>query len=165
MSWKIFYILTLQDPPVPAKQYFEEVTSSIVEVMSQDEVSGLGKAYQESTQCLSSEQGHHTGDQEEGNPRTELKLYPDYVTLNRESLIICSTGNKYVYEQLGEMRVPGVEGALLPNTCHRFCVSDCLETNFLNHSYVPLSKPAVRAHDKDTGQRGPENLYTNLACS
>ncbi|XP_019749914.1 thrombopoietin receptor isoform X1 [Hippocampus comes] len=152
------------DPPVPAKQYFEDVTSSIVEVMSQDEVSGLGKAYQESTQCLSSEQGHHTGDQEEGHPRTELKLYPDYVTLNRESLIICSTGNKYVYEQLGEMRGPGVEGELLPNTCHRFCVSDCLDTNFLNHSYVPFSKPAARAHDKDTGQRGPGNLYTNLAC-
>ncbi|XP_077390588.1 thrombopoietin receptor [Festucalex cinctus] len=148
------------EPPVTAKQYFEEVTPSIVEVMSQDEVSELGKARQESSQLLSSEQGHHTGDQEEGNPRTELKLFPDYVTLNRESVIICSTGNKYVCEQLGEIRGPGLDGDLLPKTSHCFCVPDCLDTNFLNHSYLPLSEPAFRVHDKDL--RVPGNLYTNL---
>ncbi|XP_061540351.1 thrombopoietin receptor [Phycodurus eques] len=159
------------DPPVTAKPNCEETTSSFVEVMPQGEVSGLGKACQESTQLLSSEQGHHTGDQEKGNPRRELKLFPDYVTLSGEIVINCSTGNMYVCEQLGEIRGPGMEGGLLPKTCHCFytdnsvCVPDCLGTDFLNHSYLPLSEHAFRVRDKDTGLRGPGNLYTNVPCS
>ncbi|KAM9796442.1 thrombopoietin receptor isoform X2 [Syngnathus typhle] len=151
------------DPPVTAKQYFEEGTSSIVEVMSQDELSGSG---QESTQLLSPPpQGRRTGDQEEGNPRTELKLFPDYVTLNREGVTICSSTNKYVCEQQqqpGERRGPGVEGVLLPKTTHTFCVPD---NHFLNHSYLPLSDFALEVQDKDTALGGPGNVYTNLPCS
>ncbi|XP_061681342.1 thrombopoietin receptor [Syngnathoides biaculeatus] len=159
------------DPPVTAKPNCEESTSSLVEVMPQDEVSGLGKVCQESAQLLSSQQGHHTGDQEKGNPRRELKLFPDYVTLSRDSVINCSTGNKYVCEQFGEIRGPGVEGELLSKTCHSFCmddsvcIPDCLGTDFLNQSYLALSEHAFRVHDKDTGQRGTRNLYTNVPWS
>ncbi|XP_057698249.1 thrombopoietin receptor isoform X2 [Corythoichthys intestinalis] len=160
------------DPPDTAKQYCEEATSSVVEVMSQDEVSGLAKACEEFSQLLSSEQGHHTGDQQEGNPRTELKLFPDYVTLNRESVTICSTGNKYVCEQLGDkIRDPGVQGEILSKTRHCFCtddsvhIPDCFDTNLLNHSYLPLSEPVFGVHEKYTCPRGPGNLYTNLTCS
>ncbi|XP_054645328.1 thrombopoietin receptor isoform X2 [Dunckerocampus dactyliophorus] len=160
-------------PPVTAKQYFEEAASSVVEVMSQDEVSGLGKPFQESTQLLSSEQGHHGGDQEDRSPRTELKLFPDYVTLNRESVITCATGNKYVCEQFGQIRGPTTkgEGELLPKTCHCFCTEDsvcvgtCLDTDLLNHSYLPLSEPAVRVIDKVTDTRVAGNFYTNLSFS
>nr|XP_057928871.1 thrombopoietin receptor isoform X2 [Doryrhamphus excisus] len=146
-------------PPVTAKQYFEEAASSVVEVMSQDQVSGSGKPFVESTQLLSSEQRNH---QEDGSPTTELKLFPDYVTLNRESVIICATGNKYVCEQFGEIRGPGMEGELLPKTCHCFCNED---TDLLNHSYMPLSEPAVSVSDKVADMRVHGNVYTNLPCS
>ncbi|XP_077573342.1 thrombopoietin receptor isoform X2 [Stigmatopora nigra] len=159
------------DPPVTAKHNGEETTSSIVEVMSQDEVSVLAKACEDFTQLLSLDQGHQAIEQQEGNPRPELTLLPDYVTLSRESVIVSLTGNKYVCEQLREIRSLEVEGELYPKTCHCFFndnsvnVDECLDTNLLNHSYLPLSEPVFRVHEKHTCLRGPGNLYTSLTSS
>ncbi|XP_061739635.1 thrombopoietin receptor isoform X1 [Nerophis ophidion] len=158
------------DLPVTTKQYFEEAcSSSLVEVMSQQEVSALGKSFHESTQLLSSEPEHGSGDQGDESPRTELKMFPDYVTLNRESVIMCAAGNKYVCEQFGEIRGLGMEGEFLPKTGRCFCIEDSvyvpnsLDTDLLNHSYLPLSEPAVA--EKESDIREPGNLYTNLPCS
>lgn len=165
------FVLTPQDPPVTAKQCSEETIinhASVVEIMSEDEVSELGKPLEESTQLLS-EGRYSSEEQVEGSLGTQREIYPDYVTLNRDSVILCPKGNKYVYEQVGEKRDPEVSSELLQTTCHctdgSVCVPPCLATDFLNHSYLPLAELADKFDCKVTTVRGPGNLYTNFPCS
>ncbi|KAM9849257.1 thrombopoietin receptor [Aulostomus maculatus] len=145
------------DPPHTAKQWCEETTSSVVEVMSKDGVSGLGIGPpEESTQLL--EEGYHSGERLEGTPGTELKIFPDYVTLNRDSIIICPKGNKYVGEKRrvevgGERQCSCTEGS--------DCVPTCFGADFLNHSYLPLAESAEKFGNKVT----PGNLYSNFPRS
>ncbi|XP_023141035.2 thrombopoietin receptor isoform X1 [Amphiprion ocellaris] len=147
------------DPPVTAKQWPEETTSSVVEIMSEDEVSGLGKPTEESRELLSPEQV-------DGNPRAEV--FPDYVTLNKESAILCPQRNSYIYDQVkGD---PEVGDELLQT--HRcsctegsVCVPLCSCSDFLNESYLPLAEPADTFSCKVKAVRAPGNLYTNFPSS
>lgn len=163
---KFYFVLTLQDHSVVAKQCFEETTSSVVEIMSEDNVSGLEKQSQESTQLLSPEGTFSSTEKVDWSPVTEI--FPDYVTLNKDSIIICPKvkGNKYVYEQVGEKEDPVVGEALL-QTCHCSCssVTPCLCTEYLNRSYLPLAEVAERFSCKVSAASGPGNLYANFPCS
>ena len=133
--------------------------------MSKDEDSGLGKSSEESNQLMSPEDTLSTGQQVDGSPGTEV--FPDYVTLNKDSVILCSEGNKYMCEKVGEKGVPGSGDELL-QTCQcsstdgSVCVPPCTGKDFLNRSYVPLSDAADRYGCKVTPERGSSNLYTNL---
>uniref|UniRef100_UPI0037E79D50 thrombopoietin receptor isoform X2 n=1 Tax=Semicossyphus pulcher TaxID=241346 RepID=UPI0037E79D50 len=153
------------DPPITPKQCSEETMSSLVEIMSEYEVSGLGKPTQESTQLLSLESGLSIREQAAGRLGTEV--FPDYVTLNKDSVILCQKGNKYVYEQVGEKEGAMVEDELLqtrPSSCSddSGCGSPCLGDNFLNHSYLALAESADPFDCKVSAARGPGNIYTNL---
>ncbi len=162
-----YFVFTIQNPPVTAKQCFEEIASSAVEVMPKDEVSELGKPSEESTQLLSPERSFSRREQVDGSPGTQV--FPDYVTLNRDSVILCPKGNKYVYKQVGEKEGPVVRDELF-QTCHSSCtdgsacITPCLSTDFLNHSYLSLAEYAHRLDCKVTAARGPGNLYTNFPC-
>ncbi|KAE8293928.1 Thrombopoietin receptor [Larimichthys crocea] len=154
------------NPPLTAKQLSEETTcSSVVEIMSEGEVSALGKASEESTELLSPERGFSGIEEADGSPGTNV--FPDYVTLNKDSVILCSKGNKYVEEKVGEKEGLVVKDDLL-ETCHSYCTEGsvctpaCLGTDFLNHSYLPL---VDRFNCKVAVARGPGNLYTNFPCS
>ncbi|XP_070688574.1 thrombopoietin receptor [Pempheris klunzingeri] len=155
------------DPPVTAKQYSDEATPSVVEVMSEHEVSGLRKPSEESTQLLSPERSFSCTQQVQGSPGAHV--FPDYVTLNKDSAIVCPKGNKYVFKQVGE-KGPGV-GDELYQTCHPICTDGslcnppCTCTDFLNHSYFPLAELAHTSDCKVTAARGPGNIYTNVRCS
>lgn len=147
------------DPPVTAKQCPEETTSSVVEIMSEDEVSELGKLTEESGELLSPKQV-------DWSPRADV--FPDYVTLNKESAILFPQRNSYIYDQVkGD---PEVGDELLQT--HRcsctegsVCVSPCSCSDFLNHSYLPLAEPADKFSCKVKAVRAPGNLYTNFPYS
>lgn len=162
-----YFVFALQNPPITAKQCSEETTSSVVEVMSENEVSGLGKPSEESTQLLSTERSFTGREQADGSPGTQV--FPDYVTLNKDSVILCPKGNKYVCKQVGEKEGPAVRDELF-QTCHSsctdgsVCIPPCLGTDFLNHAYLSLAEPAHRLDCKVTAARGPGNLYTNFPC-
>ncbi len=162
-----FFVFTLQNPPFPAKQCFEETTSSVVEIMSVEEVSRSEKPSEESSQLLSPAQRFSSREQTNGSPAFED--FPDYVTLNKDSVIHCQRGNKYVGEQLREKEGPAVTEQDF-QTCHSSC-TDCsvctppsLDTDFLNHSYLPLAELADKFNCKVIAARGPGNLYTNFPC-
>ncbi|XP_040896503.1 thrombopoietin receptor isoform X2 [Toxotes jaculatrix] len=148
-------------PPLTSKQCFEDPTTSVVEIMSEDEVSELRKPSEESTQLLSPDGTLSSGEQVDGSPGTDV--FPDYVTLNKDSDILCTKGNKHMYEKVVEKGVPEVGDELLQTCqCSSTDGSVCLSCTFLNHSYVPLSD---RFDCWVTPARGPGNLYTNLPCS
>ncbi|XP_044217617.1 thrombopoietin receptor [Thunnus albacares] len=157
------------DPPVTAKQCLDDTTASVVEIMYEDEVSELGKPLEESTQLLTPEGSCSSGGQLEGSIGTQPEVFPDYVTLNRDSVFLSPKGNKYVCEQVGEKRDPEVSGELLQTACHcsdgSVCVPPCLSIDFLNHSYLPLAELANKFDCNVTATRGPGNLYTNFPCS
>ncbi|XP_035508878.1 thrombopoietin receptor [Morone saxatilis] len=158
------------DPPSTAKQCFEETTSSVLEIISphDDEVSGLGKPSETSTPLLSPGRSFSSTEQVDGSPGTGH--FPDYVTLNRDSVILCPKGNMYVYEQVGEKEDPPVKEELIKK-CHSSCTNGsvctppCSGTDFLNHSYLLLAKSAEKFDCKVTAAREPGNLYTNFPCS
>lgn len=168
---KINYsVFTPQNPPLITKQCSEETIPSLVEIMSDDEVSGSGKPQEESTQLLSPEGSFLCREQADGSPGTEV--FPDYVTLNKDSVILCPKGNKYFVEyeiSMCEKEAPAVKNELL-QSCNSSCAdgSVCTKpccTDFLNHSYLLLAEPAGGVHCKVTAMRVPGNLYTNLPCS
>ncbi|KAG7242323.1 hypothetical protein INR49_023999 [Caranx melampygus] len=152
------------EPPLTIKQCPEETTASVVEIMSEDEVSGLGKPSEESTQLISPEGSLSSGEQ------VETQVFPDYVTLSKDSVINCPEENKNMYEKVGEKAAPGMGGGL-PQTCQcsctkgSVCVPPCFGKDFLNHTYVPLAEAADRFDYRVTPARGPGNLYTNLPSS
>lgn len=136
--------------------------------MSEDDVSGLGKPSEESTQLLSPVGSLSSGEQVDGGPETQV--FPDYVTLSKDSVINCPKGNQYMYAKVGDKAVPGVGDGLL-QTCHcscadgSVCVPPCLGKDFLNHTYVPLLEAADKFDYRVSPARGPGNLYTNLPIS
>ncbi|XP_037624774.1 thrombopoietin receptor isoform X2 [Sebastes umbrosus] len=156
------------NPPITAKQWSDENTSSVVEIVSKDEVSRLRKLQEGSTQLLSPERNSCSGEQADGSRGTEV--FPDYVALNKDSVILCPKGNNYVSEEVGEKEGQGVSAELL-QTCQPYCtdgsvcIPPCLASDFLNHSYFPLAEPADRFDCKVNAARGPGNLYTNFPCS
>uniref|UniRef100_A0A7N8X7C5 MPL proto-oncogene, thrombopoietin receptor n=1 Tax=Mastacembelus armatus TaxID=205130 RepID=A0A7N8X7C5_9TELE len=139
------------DPPLAAKQCSEETISSLVEIMSENKVSEL----RESILLLSTE-----GSFSSRELADQTETFPDYVTLNKDSVFIYPKGNKY-QEVKGES----------PQTRHccctdgLVCVPPCLGTDFLNHSYLPLAECADTLECQVTGVRGPGNLYTNFLHS
>ncbi|XP_039985749.1 thrombopoietin receptor isoform X2 [Xiphias gladius] len=156
------------DPLLTSKQCSEETTASVVEIMSETEVSGLGKPSEKSTHILSPEGTLSSGGQVDRSLGTEV--FPDYVSLNKDSVILCPKGKKYMSEKAGEKGVPGVgDEPLQTRQCSctdgSVCVPPCLGIDFLNHSYVPLADAADRFDCKITPVRGSSNLYTNLPCS
>ncbi|KAM7388149.1 hypothetical protein PAMP_024347 [Pampus punctatissimus] len=156
------------DPPVTVKQCSEDTTASVVEVMSEDDMSDLGKPLEESTQVLLAEGTYSSREQAKGSPGTRPETFPDYVTLNRDSVILFPKGNKYVYEQVGEKRESEVSGELLQThhcTDMSVYVQPCLPSDFLNHSYLPLAEPADKFNRMIIAARVPGNLYTNFPCS
>lgn len=163
-----YFAFTLQDPPKIAKQCSEESTSSVVEVMSEQEIPAFEKPSEESNQLLSSERSISSTQQVHGSPWTEV--FPDYVSLNKDNIVICPKGNKYVYEQVGEVEGPGARDELF-QTCHCFCSdgsvcsNPCVCADFHNHSYLPLAELADRFECKISAARGPGNIYTNFPCS
>lgn len=162
-------MLMPQDYPVTAKQCPEETTASVVEVMSEGEVLELGKPLDKSTQLLSLEGSYCSIELTDEILGTQMEVMPDYVTLNRDSVILCPKGNKYIFEQVGEKRDSEVSGDILQTTCQctdgSVCVPPCLGSDFLNHSYLPLAELADKIDSNVSAARGPGNLYTNFPCS
>ncbi|XP_033476727.2 thrombopoietin receptor isoform X1 [Epinephelus lanceolatus] len=151
-----------QNPPITAKQCYEETTSSVVEILSEDEVSSEG-----STQLLSPER-FCSGELVDGSRGTDI--FPDYVTLNKDSIILCPKGNTYVYEDFGEKEGLGTNDELF-ETCDSscsdgsVCIPPGLGGEFLNYSYLSQAKLADKVNCKVGASRGPGNLYTNFPCS
>uniref|UniRef100_A0A3Q3FG03 MPL proto-oncogene, thrombopoietin receptor n=1 Tax=Labrus bergylta TaxID=56723 RepID=A0A3Q3FG03_9LABR len=141
------------DPPMTAKHCTEETTSSLVEIMSENEVSVLEKlSEEESIQLLSTESDLSGREQANECPGTEV--FPDYVTLNKDSIFLSPKGNKYVCEQVGEKEVAAVKDDFI-QTCSSACsecsvsVPSCTSAKFLNYSYLPLAEPADRFESND----------------
>ncbi|KAM3876191.1 thrombopoietin receptor [Diretmus argenteus] len=156
------------DPPLTAKQCSEETPASVVEVMSEDEASGLQKPSGESTQLLSPERGCFGGEQVEGSPGVGLEVNLDYVTLNTDSDTLCPKGNEYVDEHGGECGGLGVKDGALQTACHcstgsLFTIPSCSSTDLLNHSYFPPGESAERLNRCHVAAtKGTGNLYANL---
>lgn len=153
------------DPPITAKQSYEETTSSLVEIMSADEVSGLLKPSEESAQLLSSISDLPRSRQTNDKPRSEV--LPDYVTLNKDSVILRPQGNKFVFEQVGEKEKQLMEKELLkthqPHCGDSASIPACHSSSILNPSYLASTRLAEKLDGKVTAVRG--NIYTNLPCS
>lgn len=159
-------LLYLQDPVI-AKRCPEETASSVVEIMSEKDVSGLGKPSEEFTEFLSPE-GSFSGDEQVdgSNGSNGTDVFPDYVTL-KDTLNLCLEGNNYVYERVGEKLDSGIEEELLqtcpyPHTDGSVCGPDCFGSDFLNHSYLPLAELADKLNCNVTATQGPGNIYTSF---
>ncbi|XP_029988645.1 thrombopoietin receptor isoform X2 [Sphaeramia orbicularis] len=158
------------DPPITAKQCFEEITSSIVEVTSKEEDSQSEMSSEVLTELLSTpETLLSSGEQVDGGLTTETEIFPDYVTLNRDNEILSPKENNYVYKQVEEKEGPEVKDEVLTMTSHcsctdeSLCIDPCLCPVFLNHSYLPLTTDHIDCKVNDS--RGTGNIYTNLPCS
>ncbi|XP_047444125.1 thrombopoietin receptor [Mugil cephalus] len=149
--------------PVIAKPCTEETTSSVVEIMSEADVSGLEKI-DEFAEFLSPEGSLSSEEQVDGSPGVDV--FPDYVTL-KDTLNLCPEWNNYVYARVGEKVDTGVKDVILqtcpcPHTDGPVCGPDCSDTDFLNHSYLPLAELADKLNCDVTATQGPGNLYTNF---
>ncbi|XP_028258950.1 thrombopoietin receptor [Parambassis ranga] len=149
------------DPSVTTKQCCEETTSCLVEVMSEEEGSGLLKPSEDS-----SEGSLSSSVQVDRSPVVDV--FPDYVTLNEDSSLYLE-GNSYVCEQVREKKYSAIGDELL-QACESssdgsVCASPCMSNDFLNHSYFPLVGTTVKCNNAVTAARGPGNLYTNLPHS
>ncbi|XP_029355870.1 thrombopoietin receptor isoform X2 [Echeneis naucrates] len=157
------------DPPLTTKVCPEETTASVVEIMSEEEVSEVGKSSKESShQLLLQERTPSSGEQVDCVPETNG--FPDYVTLNKDTVVLCPKGQKYMLEKVGEKGVEGVGDELLQKcqcSCSdgSVCVPDCLGSTFLNHSYMSPSEATDRFDYRVTAATGAGHLYTNLPCS
>lgn len=151
-----------QGPPDVSKQCFEETTSSVVEIMSEDEKPGWIKSAGETSELLSSDENLSTEEQLDGSPGT--KVLADYVTLNKDLAFICAGENSYVYEQVAESEDPEAGGDSLragPSSCAD--VRLCSGNNYFNHSYLTTSKSAETLNGRMSAESVPGNHYTNLS--
>lgn len=130
--------ITTQDPPLPLKQWPEESAGCIVEIISGDGASALTKPSEKSTQPVPLE-----GALARGQTVRDASL--DYVTLNKDTLIVCSKRNNHVYEKIGEEVVP-----------------PCYTNDFMNCSYLPLALESGLFDKKCTYTKKTGNVYTNL---
>ncbi|XP_005457175.1 thrombopoietin receptor isoform X1 [Oreochromis niloticus] len=152
-----------RDHPVLEKLCSEETTTSVVEIMSEEEVSEFRKLSEEFAELLSSEGSFTSSELVDGSPGTEI--FPDYVTLNKDSIFLCSQANTYIYEHVTEKGDHEIGDEYLP-TCScsdgSVCASPCLCSDLLNHSYLPLAEPAEKFSCKVPAARSPGNIYTNF---
>lgn len=131
--------------------------------MSEEEVSEFRKPSEEFAELLSSEGSFTSSELVDGSPVTEI--FPDYVTLNKDSIFLCSPANIYIHEHVTEKGNHEIGDEYLP-TCScsdgSVCFSPCLCSDLLNHSYLPLAEPAEKFSCKVTAARSPGNIYTNF---
>ncbi|XP_068599559.1 thrombopoietin receptor [Brachionichthys hirsutus] len=150
------------EPPLTAKQSYEETTSSVVEIVSEDEVSGSGKSLHITTQLLFSGKSFSSRDQVGPGSQT----FPDYVTLNGD--IILPKGNQYVnhYETCMNKKESStskdVEKRGSSYNDDSGSSDPSLFSDLRNHSYLPTTESSGRC--KVTAGRGPGNQYANLPC-
>lgn len=131
-----------QDPAALAKRCAEEVVSSAVEVLSEDE--------DQPPEASALFQPEAPGNE----------VFPDYVTLSTDFLLQCSRENAYIYEcETGggmaedeRCPSPGDDGS--PGRSH-----------FVNRSYLPVAEPADTSDSKKTAVAVSGNLYSNSPCS
>ncbi|MEQ2182139.1 hypothetical protein GOODEAATRI_019155, partial [Goodea atripinnis] len=144
-------------PPATAKLCFEETTSSVVEIMSDNGIPGLDKPSEESSDLLSSDGSSSTEEQADESAGGEGLR--DYVTLNKDLSILCLKENSYVYEQFkyGEAPETGNEHLII---CR--CVEPCSCNNYFNRSYLPLAMSTESLNYKICDENGASNPYTNL---
>lgn len=153
---------TRQDPPLTAKRCTEETVPSVVEVLTEDEVSGLEKpppTPEASAPLLSPEGSRSSGEQVDGSCGT--KGFPDYVTLSKDFLFQLPKENTYICE---------CEAGIGEDGCQTLKDESCADSttpgsDFLNRSYLPLAEPADRFDWKNAAGKVPGNLYSNLPCS
>ncbi|KAK7889899.1 hypothetical protein WMY93_025459 [Mugilogobius chulae] len=149
------------DAPLTAKQIYAETTDSVVEVMSKDYDSGLEEPSDKSVSLLSSSETSYSSVGHEDSSM-ETELYPDYVALSRNNIILCSKENSYIYEDnkdvTAEIQLISPQSSECSLTCE-----DCLGvSDFLNHSYLFLESDTLDSKEKE--QRGHGNIYTNMPC-
>uniref|UniRef100_A0A3B3Y3I3 Fibronectin type-III domain-containing protein n=1 Tax=Poecilia mexicana TaxID=48701 RepID=A0A3B3Y3I3_9TELE len=143
------------NPPVTSKLCFEETTSSVVEIMS-DELPVLDNPSEE-LNFLSSDGSFSFEEQADGSSGSETLR--DYVTLNKDLSILCLKQNCYVYEQFKDGKDPE-KGDNLSTTCH--CLKPCSCSNYFNHSYLPLSQSTDGLNKNINVGHDKSNPYTNL---
>ncbi|MED6267458.1 hypothetical protein CHARACLAT_012472 [Characodon lateralis] len=144
-------------PPATAKLCFEETTSSVVEIMSDNGIPGLDKPSEESSDLLFSDGSSSTEEQADESAGGEGLR--DYVTLNKDLSILCLKENSYVYEQFKDGEAPdrGNEHLII---CR--CVEPCSCNNYFNRSYLPLAMSTESLNYKLCDENGASNPYTNL---
>ncbi|XP_061594977.1 thrombopoietin receptor [Cololabis saira] len=148
------------DPPMAGKQCFVETSSSVVEILSEAEVKGPGKVLEESSELLSSDESLSSEDRTDGSSATDI--FPDYVTLNKDTVIVCLGGNSYVCELVEEDGKPPVEKELLQTcSCSSF-INPYLGNEIVNQSYLVMAEPADRKRCEICDDRRLGNTYTNL---
>nr|XP_046246833.1 thrombopoietin receptor isoform X2 [Scatophagus argus] len=151
------------NPAITTKQCSDETYSSVVEVMSEVEVSGLGKPSEISTKLLSPERSLSCTEQVHLSPGSEV--FPDYVTLNKDSIILQPGRNKSDEED-PVVTVDLFQKSVSSCSEGSDCIEHCEGINFLNHCYLNMTEHADRfCMQKGTAGRVPGNLYTNLPCS
>ncbi|XP_014910451.1 thrombopoietin receptor [Poecilia latipinna] len=143
------------NPPVTSKLCFEETTSSVVEIMS-DELPVLDNPSEE-LNFLSSDGSFSFEKQADGSSGSETLR--DYVTLNKDLSVLCLKQNCYVYEQFKDGKDPE-KGDNLSTTCH--CLKPCSCSNYFNHSYLPLSQSTDGLNKNINVGHDKSNPYTNL---
>lgn len=153
------------DAPVTAKQFYGETTASVAEVLSEkDDDSGLEEASENSTRLLSSSDTTYCSMGQE-DESTETELYPDYVALNKNTIILCKKENSYIDEDLIQNK-DKEENAKehSPKSSEGLLLKDfCLGSDFLNHSYIFIGKDNVGSKEQE--QWGQGNIYTNMPCN
>ncbi|KAM6922057.1 thrombopoietin receptor [Xenentodon cancila] len=147
------------DPPIAEKLCFEETGSSVVEILSDAEVPGLGKPLEESSELLSSDESFSSEEQTDGSFVTDV--FPDYVTLNKDTVIVCLGGNSYVCELVEENRNLQVEEELLQTCSSSLFIKPYLGNEIVNQSYLAMAEPADRNRCQICDS-GLGNAYTNL---
>ncbi|XP_054910391.1 thrombopoietin receptor [Poeciliopsis prolifica] len=144
------------DPPITLKLYFEDTTSSVVEIMPA-ELPKLNKPTEE-FDFLSSDGSFSIEKQADGSSGSETLR--DYVTLNKDLSILCLKENCYVYEQFKDGKDPE-KGDKLYTTCR--CLKPCSCNNYFNHSYLPLSQSTESLSKNIKVGRDESNPYANLS--
>lgn len=161
------FLFARQDLPLTAKQCTEDTVPSVVEVLTEDEVLGLGKPPPEAAAPLLSPEGSRTS-RERSDGSCGTKVFPDYVTLSKDFLFQFPKENAYVCEC--ETGIVEDGGQTVEEESCQTHLSSCADStppssDFLNRSYLPLAEPADRFDWKNAAGKVPGNLYSNLPCS
>ncbi|XP_035996778.1 thrombopoietin receptor isoform X2 [Fundulus heteroclitus] len=143
-------------PPVTAKQSFEETTSSVLDVISND-IPVLDKPSEESVNLLSSNGSFSS--KEPADESSGSEVLRDYVTLNKDLTIVCLKENCYVYEEFKDGEDPETGNKLL-KTCS--CLKPCSCSNYFNRSYLLLAQSTDGFTDNISVGQHVRNPYTNV---
>lgn len=152
------------DAPVTGKQFFGETAASVVEVLSSNDDMGLEEASEKSAGLLSSSDTSYSSMGQEDDS-TETELYPDYVALNKNTMILSTKENSYIYEDLVQNKDKQVNAKKNSNQSSKESLlsEHGLGSEFLNHSYLFLATDDLGRKERE--QRGQENIYTNMPCN